>query len=135
MTEDFKMLDAQYRLKQAGLRVTHSRVSVLNLLEQQSDDLNFKQIYQKLHAQHQQLSLATIYRVVSDLVDVGLIASYQFHRAETKFNLPDRSKKQLLQIQCAALTQAKQTQFLQSLQAVFQQFQVEVMQLEIRESI
>ena len=111
MTEDFKMLDAQYRLKQAGLRVTHSRVSVLNLLEQQSDDLNIKQIYQKLHAQHQQLSLATIYRVVSDLVDVGLIASYQFHRAETKFNLPDRSKKQLLQIQCAALTQAKQTQF------------------------
>jgi len=135
MTEDFKMLDAQYRLKQAGLRVTHSRVSVLNLLEQQSDDLNIKQIYQKLHAQHQQLSLATIYRVVSDLVDVGLIASYQFHRAETKFNLPDRSKKQRLQIQCAALTQAKQTQFLQSLQAVFQQFQVEVMQLEIRESI
>ena len=44
-------------------------------------------------------------------------------------------EKQLLQIQCAALTQAKQTQFLQSLQAVFQQFQVEVMQLEIRESI
>ncbi len=86
------MLDAQYRLKQAGLRVTHSRVSVLNLLEQQSDDLSIKQIYQKLHAQHQQLSLATIYRVVSDLVDVGLIASYQFHRAETKFNLPDRSK-------------------------------------------
>jgi len=84
--------------------------------------------------QHQQLSLATIYRVVSDLVDAGLIASYQFHRAETKFNLPDRGKKQLLQIQCAALTQAKQTQFLQSLQAVFQQFQVEVMQLEIRES-
>ncbi len=134
MTEDFKMLDAQYRLKQAGLRVTHSRVSVLKLLEQQSDDLSIKQIYQKLHAQHQQLSLATIYRVVSDLVDAGLIASYQFHRAETKFNLPERSKKQLLQIQCAALTQAKQTQFLQSLQAVFQQFQVEVMQLEIRES-
>ncbi len=94
------MLDAQYRLKQAGLRVTHSRVSVLNLLEQQPDDLSIKQIYQKLHVQHQQLSLATIYRVVSDLVDAGLIASYQFHRAETKFNLPDRSKKQLLQIQC-----------------------------------
>lgn len=86
------MLDAQYRLKQAGLRVTHSRVSVLNLLEQQPDDLSIKQIYQKLHVQHQQLSLATIYRVVSDLVDAGLIASYQFHRAETKFNLPERSK-------------------------------------------
>lgn len=128
------MLDPQYRLKQAGLRVTHSRMSVLNLLEQQSDDLTIKQIYQKLHVQHQQLSLATIYRVVSDLVDAGLIANYQFHRAEAKFNLPDRSKKQVLHIECAALSTAKQTQFLQSLQALFQQFQVDLMQLEIKES-
>ncbi|WP_425320892.1 Fur family transcriptional regulator [Acinetobacter guerrae] len=128
------VLDVQYRLKQAGLRVTHSRMAVLKLLEQQGDDLTIKQIYQKLHVQHQQLSLATIYRVVSDLVDAGLIASYQFHRAEAKFNLPDQSKKQILHIQCSALTSNQQAQFLQSLQAVFQQFQVNLMQLEIQES-
>ncbi|WP_151982526.1 Fur family transcriptional regulator [Acinetobacter guerrae] len=128
------MLDVQYRLKQAGLRVTHSRMAVLKLLEQQGDDLTIKQIYQKLHVQHQQLSLATIYRVVSDLVDAGLIASYQFHCAEAKFNLPDQSKKQVLHIQCSALSSTQQAQFLQSLQAVFQQFQVDLMQLEIQES-
>ncbi|WP_130804029.1 Fur family transcriptional regulator [Acinetobacter ihumii] len=128
------MIDKQNQLKQAGLRVTHSRISILNLLEQQSSDLTIKQIYQKLQVQRQQLSLATIYRVLSDLVDAGLISSYQFHRAEAKFNLPDRGKKQVLHIQCGALSSAQQAQFLHSLQAVFEQFQVDLMQFEVQES-
>lgn len=128
------MLELQQKIKQAGLRVTHPRMAVLSILAQQSDDLTVKQIYQRLNVQQQQLSLATVYRVVSDLVVAGLIASYQFHRAETKFNLPNLSKIQLLQIRCADLTTAKQAQFLQSLKVVFNQYQIDLMQVEIKES-
>ena len=92
------MLALQQKIKQAGLRVTHPRMAVLSLLVQQTDDLTVKQIYQRLNLQKQQLSLATVYCVVSDLVLAGLLVSYQFHRAETKFNLPRVSKHQLLQI-------------------------------------
>lgn len=128
------MLELQQKIKQAGLRVTHPRMAVLSVLAQQSDELTVKQIYQRLHEQKQQLSLATVYRVVSDLVQAGLIASYQFHRAETKFNLVSISNGQVLQIRCADLTTAKQTAFLQSLAAVFHQFQIDLMQVEIKES-
>ena len=128
------MLELQQKIKQAGLRVTHPRMAVLSVLAQQTDDLTVKQIYQKLNMQQQQLSLATVYRVVSDLVQVGLIASYQFHRAETKFNLPSIPNSQMLHIRCADLTTVKQTAFLQSLAAVFHQFQVDLMQVEIKES-
>lgn len=128
------MLALQQKIKQAGLRVTHPRMAVLSLLVQQTDDLTVKQIYQGLNLQKQQLSLATVYRVVSDLVLAGLLVSYQFHRAETKFNLPRVSKHQLLQIHCADLTTAKQARFLQSLEAVFTQFQIDLMQIEIKEN-
>lgn len=128
------MLALQQKIKQAGLRVTHPRMAVLSLLVQQTDDLTVKQIYQRLNLQKQQLSLATVYRVVSDLVLAGLLVSYQFHRVETKFNLPRVSKHQLLQIRCADLTTAKQARFLQSLEAVFTQFQIDLMQIEIKEN-
>lgn len=128
------MPELKQKNKQAGLRETHPRIAVLSLLTQQKADLTVKQIYQRLSLQKQQLSLPTVYRVVSDLVLAGLLVSYQFHRAETKFNLPNMSKNQLLQIYCADLTKAKQGRFLQSLEAVFNQFQIDLMQIEIKES-
>lgn len=128
------MLALQQKIKQAGLRVTHPRMAILSLLEQQSEDLTAKQIYQQLHLQQQQLSLATVYRVVSDLVMAGLLVRYQLHCNETTFNLPTLSKKQVMQIHCADLTTAKQAQLLRSLEVVFTQYQVDLMQVEIKES-
>ncbi|ESK57181.1 hypothetical protein F990_00376 [Acinetobacter tjernbergiae DSM 14971 = CIP 107465] len=62
------MLELQQKIKQAGLRVTHPRLAILTLLKQHTEDLTVKQIYQLLHSQQQRLSLATVYRVISDLV-------------------------------------------------------------------
>ncbi|WP_336012294.1 Fur family transcriptional regulator [Acinetobacter calcoaceticus] len=128
------MLELQQKIKEAGLKVTHPRMAVLSLLEQQAEDLTIKQIYQKLYAQKQKLSLATVYRVVSDLVGAGLISNCQPQRDEAKFNLPAVESSQLLQIRCADLTEAKQEQFLASLKTLFSQFEVNLMQVEIIKS-
>ncbi|MEE9886203.1 transcriptional repressor [Acinetobacter nosocomialis] len=125
------MLELQQKIKEAGLKVTHPRLVVLSLIQEQAEDLTVKQIYQKLYTQKQKLSLATVYRVVSDLEGAGLITNTQFQRGEAKFNLSVLANNQLLQIYCAELTQAKQEQFLASLQSVFTQFQVDLKQIEI----
>jgi len=125
------MLELQQKIKEAGLKVTHPRLVVLSLIQQQAEDLTVKQIYQKLYTQKQKLSLATVYRVVGDLEGAGLISNTQFQRGEAKFNLSELANNQLLQIYCAELTQAKQEQFLASLQSVFTQFQVDLKQIEI----
>ncbi|MBR7682734.1 Fur family transcriptional regulator [Acinetobacter nosocomialis] len=125
------MLELQQKIKEAGLKVTHPRLVVLSLIQEQAEDLTVKQIYQKLYTQKQKLSLATVYRVVSDLEGAGLISNTQFQRGEAKFNLSNVANNQLLQIYCAELTQAKQEQFLASLQSVFTQFQVDLKQIEI----
>lgn len=125
------MLELQQKIKEAGLKVTHPRLVVLSLIQEEAEDLTVKQIYQKLYIQKQKLSLATVYRVVSDLEGAGLISNTQFQRGEAKFNLSELANNQLLQIYCAELTQAKQEQFLASLQSVFTQFQVDLKQIEI----
>ncbi|WP_335975197.1 Fur family transcriptional regulator [Acinetobacter calcoaceticus] len=128
------MLELEHKIKETGLKVTHPRLAVLSLIQQQAEDLTVKQIYQKLYAQKQKLSLATVYRVVSDLVGAGLISNRQPQRDEAKFNLPTVENNQLLQIRCADLTAAKQEQFLASLKTVFSQFEVNLMQVEIIKS-
>jgi len=128
------MLELEHKIKETGLKVTHPRLAVLSLIQQQAEDLTVKQIYQKLYAQKQKLSLATVYRVVSDLVGAGLISNRQPQRDEAKFNLPAVESNQLLQIRCADLTEAKQEQFLASLKTVFSQFEVNLMQVEIIKS-
>lgn len=128
------MLELEHKIKETGLKVTHPRLAVLSLIQQQAEDLTVKQIYQKLYAQKQKLSLATVYRVVSDLVGAGLISNRQPQRDEAKFNLPAVESSQLLQIRCADLTEAKQEQFLASLKIVFSQFEVNLMQVEIIKS-
>ncbi|MGE8550466.1 MAG: Fur family transcriptional regulator, partial [Acinetobacter calcoaceticus] len=71
------MLELQHKIKETGLKVTHPRLAVLSLIQQQAEDLTVKQIYQKLYAQKQKLSLATVYRVVNDLAGAGLISNRQ----------------------------------------------------------
>jgi Fur family ferric uptake transcriptional regulator len=131
---EIEMLELEHKIKETGLKVTHPRLAVLSLIQQQAEDLTVKQIYQKLYAQKQKLSLATVYRVVSDLVGAGLISNRQPQRDEAKFNLPAVESSQLLQIRCADLTEAKQEQFLASLKIVFSQFEVNLMQVEIIKS-
>lgn len=87
--------------------MTHPRIAVLSLLTQQKADLTVKQIYQRLNLQKQQLSLPTVYRVVSDLVLAGLLVSYQFHRAETKFNLPQYEQESIATNLLCRLDQGK----------------------------
>lgn len=128
------MLELQYKIKETGLKVTHPRLAVLSLIQQQAEDLTVKQIYQKLYAQKQKLSLATVYRVVNDLAGAGLISNRQPQRDEAKFNLTTVENNQLLQIRCTDLTAAKQEQFLASLKTVFSQFEVNLMQVEIIKS-
>jgi Fur family ferric uptake transcriptional regulator len=131
---EIEMLELEHKIKETGLKVTHPRLAVLSLIQQQAEDLTVKQIYQKLYAQKQKLSLATVYRVVSDLVGAGLISNCQPQRDEAKFNLPAVESNQLLHIRCADLTEAKQEQFLASLKTVFSQFEVNLMQVEIIKS-
>ena len=77
-------IEVQQKLRHANLKVTQARVIVFKALLDQKAQLTAKQIYQQLYVQNKQISLSTIYRVVSDLEKVGLITQNLHGRDEAK---------------------------------------------------
>lgn len=60
-------------LRQHGLRCTAPRLAVLGELESGAVHLSAAQIHARLHQRRHQVDLATVYRTVSTLADLGLV--------------------------------------------------------------
>jgi len=123
-------IEVQQKLRHANLKVTQARVIVFKALLDQKIQLTAKQIYQQLYVQNKQISLSTIYRVVSDLEKVGLITQNLHGRDEAKYALPYLSEVELLNIQCANLTQINKASLIASLEQVFQAFDIDVLDIK-----
>ncbi|MFW2040213.1 Fur family transcriptional regulator [Acinetobacter sp. ULE_I001] len=122
--------EIQQKLRQANLKVTQARVIVFKALLDQKAQLTAKQIYQQLYVQNKQISLSTIYRVVSDLEKVGLITQNLHGRDEVKYALPYLSEVESLNIQCADLTQINKASLIASVEQVFQAFDIDVLDIK-----
>lgn len=75
-------------LKNLGLKVTSPRLKILNLL--QSDDIKHwsaDDIYRQLLEQGEELSLATIYRVLTQFHTAGLLIRHNFEGGHSIFEL------------------------------------------------
>ncbi|KQW89514.1 MULTISPECIES: Fur family transcriptional regulator [Acinetobacter] len=123
-------IEVQQKLRHANLKVTQARVIVFKALLDQKTQLTAKQIYQQLYVQNKQISLSTIYRVVSDLEKVGLITQNLHGRDEAKYALPYLSEVESLNIQCADLTQINKASLIASLEQVFQAFDIDVLDIK-----
>jgi Fe2+ or Zn2+ uptake regulation protein len=92
-------IEIQQKLRNANLKITQARVIVFRALSEQKTQLTAKQIYQQLYLNNQQISLSTIYRVVSDLEKAGLVTQNLNGRDEAKYTLVDPSEAEFLNIQ------------------------------------
>lgn len=61
------------RLRAAGLKVTGSRVAILDAVERNRNHPSAEDIYQELAGSHPSLSLSTVYGTLSAFVKVGLV--------------------------------------------------------------
>ena len=76
------------RLHLAGLRVTSPRVKIWHVLETASvRHLSAEEIYQTLHANGDDVNLATVYRVLSQFAEAGLVIRQNFEGGRCVFEL------------------------------------------------
>ena len=81
------MLQRQ-ELKKAGLKVTLPRLKILEILEgNQQRHLSAEDIYKKLLETGEDIGLATVYRVLAQLADVGLVNRHNFEGDRAVFEL------------------------------------------------
>lgn len=86
---DFKDLEpsmqSQELLKQAHLKVSSARTSILQQLLDATVACSAEHLYLQLHQQQSGLSLATIYRVLTELEQAKLIERQYHQRAKASF--------------------------------------------------
>lgn len=79
-------------LRKAGLKVTHPRMRILEVLE--ADDgrhFSADDIYRELLARNDDIGLATIYRVLTQFEAAGLVLKHNFEGGQAVYEL-DRGK-------------------------------------------
>lgn len=75
-------------LKDAGLKVTHPRKRILEILEsQRSKHLTADDIYRRLVEAGEEIGLATVYRVLNQFETAGLVTKHNFESGQAYYEL------------------------------------------------
>lgn len=75
-------------LKQLGLKVTQPRLRVLEILQQtRSGHLNAEAIHQELLQADSAVGIATVYRVLAQFEEVGLVTKHNFEGGHSVYEL------------------------------------------------
>ena len=84
MTDNVPLRD---KLHTTNRRVTRQRQLVFDTLEQSHDHLDVEGLYQRIKAYDSNISLATVYRTLAVLREVGLVEEHQFGEDHSHFEV------------------------------------------------
>lgn len=75
-------------LRDAGLKVTGPRMKILELLERSDNrHLSAEDLYRQLKDHHEDVGLATVYRVLTQFESAGLVVRHHFEDGRAVFEL------------------------------------------------
>ncbi|MEJ1298367.1 MAG: ferric iron uptake transcriptional regulator [Candidatus Sedimenticola sp. (ex Thyasira tokunagai)] len=78
------------KLKDVGLKVTHPRLTIIGILEQrQGRHASAEDIYRQLLEEGEEIGIATIYRVLTQCEQAGLVKRLQFEGGRSVFELAE----------------------------------------------
>ena len=78
----------QQDLRKAGLKVTHPRMRILELLEQtRPRHMTAEDIYRQLLEHGDEIGLATVYRVLTQFEAAGLVLKHNFEGSQAVYEL------------------------------------------------
>lgn len=79
-------------LKQAGLKITHPRKRILNVLEDvDAKHMTADDIYRALVESGEDIGLATVYRVLNQFETAGLVKKHNFEGGQAFYELDEGS--------------------------------------------
>jgi len=79
---------SQQELKNAGLKATVPRLKILEILETNQDQhMGAEDVYKHLLDSNEDIGLATVYRVLTQFEQAGLVARHHFEGGHSVFEL------------------------------------------------
>ena len=71
----------------AGLKVTEQRKVILRVLEESSDHPSVETVYERARASDASISIATVYRTLGLLDELGLVLKHDFGETHARFEV------------------------------------------------
>lgn len=89
-------------LHKAGLKATGPRLKILNILEGARDrHMTAEDVYKALLDAHEEIGLATVYRVLTQFEDAGLVIRHNFEGGRSVFELdPGKHHDHMVCVKC-----------------------------------
>lgn len=82
------MTEENLALKKAGLKVTLPRIKILQLLQEpENRHVSAEDIYKSLIDHGEEIGLATVYRVLNQFDDAGIVTRHHFEGGKSVFEL------------------------------------------------
>lgn len=82
------MTDNNLALKKAGLKITSPRLKILELLQDPNcQHITAEDLYKKLLEMGEEIGLATVYRVLNQFDEAGIITRHNFEGGKAVFEL------------------------------------------------
>jgi len=79
-------------LKEAGLKITHPRKRILNILEDNvTKHMTADDIYRSLVSEGEDIGLATVYRVLNQFETAGIAVKHNFEGGQAYYELDEGS--------------------------------------------
>ena len=86
------MADQNEELKRAGLKITLPRIKILSILQQPSNQhISAEDVYKILLEQNEEIGLATVYRVLNQFDDAGIVTRHHFEGGKSVFELAHKA--------------------------------------------
>ena len=84
-------MDQNKELKKAGLKVTHPRLLILGILQNpENQHISAEDVYKILIEAAEDVGLATVYRVLNQFDDAGVIERHHFEAGKSVFELNNK---------------------------------------------
>ncbi|ALM90738.1 ferric iron uptake transcriptional regulator [Alteromonas sp. KS69] len=81
-------MDQNKELKKAGLKVTLPRLKILQILQEpQNQHISAEDVYKILIEQEEEIGLATVYRVLNQFDDAGILNRHHFEGGKSVFEI------------------------------------------------
>ena len=98
------MINNNETLKDAGLKVTHPRTKILDVLQSHpGTHLSADEIHNKLVEHNESIGLATVYRVLTQLELAGLIQKNQFNDNQSNYEIKKQHHDHLICTKCGKI--------------------------------
>jgi Fur family ferric uptake transcriptional regulator len=85
------MAEQNEELKRAGLKITLPRIKILTILQNPNNQhISAEDVYKILLEHNEEIGLATVYRVLNQFDDAGIVSRHHFEGGKSVFELSQK---------------------------------------------